>query len=282
MRQSVNGCEAVASFVVRKSAQAIATILGMLHPSASADRQGTATVTPKPGERPRLEQRVPFKPGEVLAFDISWSDYLTAANATVTVRDKRSSFGSTAYYLVAEGQPVGLLAAIYSVYYKLDSLVDVFTLLPQRGSVFSQEGRHRRMQVTRFDQPRRRATYEMTTTTVYKREMRLTAPAQDPLSALYFLRTLPMRQGENAAIAVVNDGELFNVNVTVAGREMLDTPLGRQPAWKLVPRVTNSAGKPAGDELAIWISDDSRRLPLRIDARLDVGVFRLVLREARN
>ena len=90
--------------------------------------------------------------GEVLEFDISWSDYLTAANATVTVKDKRPSFDSTAYYLVAEGQPVGLLAAIYSVYYKVDSLLDVYTLLPQRASVFSQEGRHRRMQVTRFDQ----------------------------------------------------------------------------------------------------------------------------------
>jgi hypothetical protein len=247
----------------------------------------TAARPPKPSvlakpSAPSVERQVPYKAGEVLAFDISWSDYLTAANATVTVRDKRSSFGSTAYYLVAEGQPVGLLAAIYSVYYKVDSLVDVSTLLPQRGSVFSQEGRHRRMQVTRFDQGQRRATYEMTTTTVYKRELRLTSPAHDPLSALFFLRTLTMRQGETTAMAVVNDGELFNVNVTIAGRETLETPLGRQSAWKLIPRVLDSRGKPAGDELAIWISDDSRRLPLRIDAKLEVGVFRLVLREARR
>jgi hypothetical protein len=230
----------------------------------------------------RVERQVPFEAGETLTFDISWSDYLTAATAIVTVKDKRPSFDSTAYYLVAEGQPVGLLAAIYSVYYKVDSLLDVYTLLPQRASVFSQEGRHRRMQVTRFNQPERRAIYEMTTTTVYKRELHLTSPAHDPLSALYILRTLPMRPGESTSLAIVNEGVLFNVTVTIAGRETLETPLGRQAAWKLIPRVLDSQGRPAGDELAIWISDDSRRLPFRIDAKVDVGVFRLVLREARN
>jgi Protein of unknown function (DUF3108) len=230
----------------------------------------------------RVERQVPFEAGETLTFDISWSDYLTAATAIVTVKDKRPSFDSTAYYLVAEGQPVGLLAAIYSVYYKVDSLLDVYTLLPQRASVFSQEGGRRRMQVTRFNQAARRATYEMTTATVYKRELHLTSPAHDPLSALYILRTLPMRPGESTSLAVVNEGVLSNVKVTVAGRETLETPLGRQAAWKLIPRVLDSQGRPAGDELAIWISDDSQRLPLRIDAKVDVGVFRLVLREARN
>ena len=259
------------------TALTIAVLLGQ-----TPIRPPQPTATAKPSPPPRVERQVPFKAGEFLGFDISWSDYLTAANATVTVKDKRSSFGSMAYYLVAEGQPVGLLAAIYSVYYKVDSLLDVYTLLPQRGSVFSQEGRHRRMQVTRFDQAQRRATYEMTTATVYKRDLHLTSPAHDPLSALYILRTLSMRPGETTTIAVVNDGALFNVKIAVAGRETVDTPLGRQPAWKLIPRVLDSRGKPAGDELTIWISDDARRLPLRIDARLDVGVFRLVLREARN
>ena len=44
-----------------------------------------------------------------------------------------------------------------------------------------------------------------------------------------------MRQGETTAMVLVNEGELFNVNVTVAGRETLETPLGRQSAWKLIP-----------------------------------------------
>jgi hypothetical protein len=250
------------------------TPTGRQRPTPAPDRSRDAAS--------RVERPVPFKAGEVLAYDISWSDYLTAATATVSVKDKRRSFDSTAYYLVAEGQPVGLLAAIYSVYYKVDSLLDVYTLLPQRGSVFSQEGRRRRTQVTRFDQPRRRATYEITTATVQKQELQLSSPAHDPLSALYILRTLAMRPGASTSMTVVNEGIPHTVKVTVAGRETVDTPLGRQSAWKLLPTVVDNRGKPAGDELAIWISDDARRLPIRIEAKLDIGVFRLVLREARS
>ena len=258
------------------SALFVATLLGQ---GPARPAKPAAAAPPAPA---KVERQVPFKAGEQLTYDISWSDYLTAASATVSVREKRSSFGSVASYLVAEGQPVGFVAAIYSVYYKVDSLLDVYTLLPQRGSVFSQEARHRRMQVTRFDQVQRKATYEMTTATVYKRELRLPSPAHDPLSALYALRTLAMKAGDTTTLAVVNDGMVHTVKVTVAGREPVDTPLGRQNAWKLTPQALDSRGEPANDQVTIWISDDARRLPLRIDAKLDVGVFRLVLREARN
>jgi len=258
------------------SALFVATLLGQA-PARPARSAGAAPPAPAKIERP-----VPFKAGERLTYDISWSDYLTAASATVSVREKRASFDSVAYYLVAEGQPVGFVAAIYSVYYKVDSLLDVYTLLPQRGSVFSQEGRHRRMQVTRFDQLQRKATYEMTTATVHKRELQLPSPAHDPLSALYALRTLAMRAGDTTTFAVVNDGMVHTVKVTIAGREPVDTPLGRQNAWRLLPQALDSRGGPGNDQVTIWISDDARRLPLRIDAKLDVGVFRLVLREASN
>jgi len=245
-------------------------------PQRAAAPQARAT-TPA-----RIERVLPFKPRETLAFDISWSDYLTAATATLTVRDKRSSFDSTAYYIVAEGQPTGLLSAIYSVYYKVDTLLDVYTLLPQRGSVFSQEGRRRRMQVTTFDQARRKAVYEVTTSTVVRHDLSLPTPAQDALSALYVLRTLPMRPGSDTTLAVVNEGEVYQVKVKIVGRETISTPLGTLAAWKLVPRIFDSRGRQAGDELTIWISDDGRRLPLRIDANLAVGRFSLVLREARS
>jgi hypothetical protein len=257
----------------------IAALIGQAQPRAPE----RAVTPPAPATAPvRTQRAVPFQPREMLAFDISWSQYLTAATATLTVREKRPSFNSTAYYIVAEGQPTGLLSAIYSLYYKVDTLLDAYTLLPQRGSVFSQEGPRRRMQVTRFDQAQRKAVYEVTTATVVRRDLSLPTSAHDPLSALYVLRTLPMRPRSETTIAVVNDGEIYQVKVTITGRETLATPLGTLAAWKLAPRVFDRHGKPAEHELTIWLSDDARRLPLRIDANLTVGRFSLVLREARN
>ena len=227
------------------------------------------------------ERTVPFRAGEVLTYDVSWSDYLTAGAATLTVREKRPSFGSTAYYVVAEGRPTSLLSKLYAVYYKADSLVDAYTLFPQRGSVFSQENGRQRMKETRFDQGRRAATFQMRTATTMSQDQALPGPTHDGLSALTAMRTMNFAPGSNMSFAVSDSGYLYRVTATVGAKETIKTGLGTLPAWKIVPAIRDGKGQVVGRGLAVWISDDARRLPLRIQAQLPVGSFVLTLREAR-
>ena len=57
--------------------------------------------------------------------------------------------------------------------------------------------------------------------------------------------------------------------------------LGEVTAWKVRPTVFDEKNKPVGRNMAIWMSDDARRLPVKFQAELPVGSFNLVLREAR-
>jgi hypothetical protein len=238
--------------------------------------------TPAAPARPSgPEKVVPFRPGEALTYDVSWSDYLTAGSATLTVRDKRASFGSTAYYLIAEGRPTTLLSKLYAVYYKADSLVDAYTLFPQRGSVFSQENGRQRMKETRFDQGKRTATFHMRTATTMTQDQTLPGPTHDGLSALTAMRTLAFAPGASSSFAVSDSGYLYRVTLNVAAKEAVQTGLGSVAAWKVVPAIRDQKGQPVGRGLAVWISDDARRLPLRIQAQMPVGSFVLTLREAR-
>jgi hypothetical protein len=251
-------------------------------------RPGTPTPN-KPGTpgppaaaRPRGQEKdVPFKPGEALTYDVSWSDALTAGSATLTVRDKRSSFGSTAYYLVAEGRPTTLFSKLYAVYYKADTLVDAYTLFPQRGSVFSQENGRQRMKETRFDQARRSATFQMRTSTAMTQDQTLPGPTHDGLSALTAMRTLDFTPGASSAFAVSDSGYLYRVTLNVGAKESIATGIGPVSAWKIVPSIRDTAGQVVGRGLAVWISDDARRLPVRIQAQLPVGSFVLTLRETQ-
>ena len=93
-------------------------------------------------ETSAAERPVPFKVGETLEYDVSWSSYLTAGTATLSVQARKPSYDSVAYYVVAEGKATGLVAALYHAYYKADTLLDVYTLLPQRGSIYGEEGGH--------------------------------------------------------------------------------------------------------------------------------------------
>jgi hypothetical protein len=254
-----------------------AVIAAPKQPQAARDG---GPASPRPSAR--TERSVPFAVGETLSYDVSWSTFLTAGTATVTVREKRPSFDSTAYYIVAEGQPTPLLSRLYTVYYKADTLLDAYTLLSQRGSVFSQEGGRRRMSATRLDQATHTAKLEVTTATVVTKDFPIPPQAQDALSAIFVIRTLPLREGLKLTMPVVNVDDVYRVQLAVAARERVTTPLGELNAWKVTPTVLDGGSQALGQGLVLWVSDDARRLPLRMQADMPVGRFVLTLRDARS
>ncbi len=230
---------------------------------------------------PRSEQPVPFKVGETLTFDVSWSSYLSAGTVTSTIQAKRPSYGSTAYYIVAEARPVTLLSRLYTLYYKMDTLLDSTTLLPQRGSVYSEEGSRHRFRETRFDRQARKAFFEMRTTTVMKTESGMSSYEQDALSALYVLRALPLKVGDHFTMPVSDGGMNYQVRIDVGPAERVKTAIGDLSALKLRPSIVDAHGAPVGRNMWLWISDDARHLPVKAQAELAVGSVNLVLSAAR-
>jgi hypothetical protein len=241
---------------------------------------GTAAAKPAPSPAKHVEHSVPFRTGETLSYDVGWSTYLTAGNATITVQEKKPSYGSTAYYIVAEGRPTSLLSKLYNFYYKVDTLLDVYSLLPQRGSVYAEEGKRHRMKATLFNQAAKKAQYEVTTATVVKKDMAVPAYTQDALAALYVLRSIPIKDGDKFNMPVCDNGNVYKVQMTVGGVESVQTGIGPIRAIKVTPLILDSKGTAPGRGIALWLSDDPRRLPVRLEAQLAVGKFTLVLRQA--
>lgn len=205
---------------------------------------------------------------------------MTAGNATITVQQKKPSFESTAYYVVAEGRPTPLLSRLYTLYYKADTLLDVYSLFPQRGSVYAEEGKRHRLRATRFNQAARKAQYEVQTATVVKKEMTIPAYTQDALSALYVLRSIPLKPGDKFTMPICDNGNVYTVQMTVGGVEPVQTGMGAIQAFRIAPLILDAKGTAPGRGLGLWISDDPRRLPVRLEAQLAVGKFTLVLRQA--
>jgi hypothetical protein len=236
-----------------------------------------AAKAPAPSPAPKREQAVPFVAGEVLTYDISWSSFLTAGSATVTVKEKKPSYGSTAYYIVAEGRPTPLLSKMYSLYYKADTLLDVYTLLPQRGSVYSDErGRHR-MRTTLFDQGKHTAEYEVQTATLVKKSLSVPSFVQDALSALYVIRAIGLKPGDKVTMPIADNGQSFKLQLQATAVESVKTGSGMVQALKVIPTVVGNG--PAMRSTTIWLSTDARRLPVRLESDLPVGRFVLVLRQ---
>ena len=244
-------------------------------------RPRTPAAPARPAPAPRREAAVPFKVGETLTYDVSWSQYLVAGSATSRVVEKRPSYNSTAYYIVAEGRPLPIIQRFYSVYYKMDSLLDSFTTLSQRTSLYAEEGAARRFSSTLFNRGAQRAQFEFQADSAFKDEFPIPQNVQDGLATLYALRSRAFKPGERVTIPVADEGTLYTVNFDVTGPEPLKVPLGELNAWNLRITILDPSNQPVGKNIAAWISNDSRRLPLKLQADLPVGNFILALRTAQ-
>jgi hypothetical protein len=236
----------------------------------------------RPDARPApREAAVPFRVGETLSYDVSWSSFVVAGTATVRVTEKRPSYGSTAYYIVVEGRPVPLVARLYNLFYKMDTLLDSVTLLSQRGSLYSEEGGSHALGVTRFDRGLRRAFFERQAETLETSDLQIPPGTQDGLAVLYALRGRTFKSGERFSVPIADGGSLYSVQVAVGALEPVGVPAGRFSAWNLKVGITDAQGQPVWRNNEVWIANDARRLPVKLQAELPVGHFLLVLRETQ-
>jgi hypothetical protein len=231
------------------------------------------------------DRAVPFAIGETLTYDVSMTRFVTAGTATLTVRERRATGGGrAAYYIVAEARPSRLVESLYRVYYKAESFVDTETLRPTVATIFSDERGRTRRRLMRF-RPGNVADYEvqLRSNPVNKTEFKTQPSSLDPLSVLYVLRTMPLKPGESATVPIANNGKNYRMRVSVGSREQVRTGLGSLPALKLTPVIQDEAGKPATTRnLTLWLSDDARRLPLKMEVDLPVGSFALSLASAKK
>jgi hypothetical protein len=211
---------------------------------------------------PSVERTVPFKVGEKLTYDVAWSSYVTAGTAVTEVQSKQPTPHSIAYHIVADGRPVPFVERLYALHYHLDALLDAYSLLPDRATVDIEEGSRKRTRTKEFDR-------------------RVEPHALDALSAIYALRAAPLRPGVRMTWPVVENGVTYTVRLETSAPEQVRTSIGTMAAWKVTPSATDENHQPAGRNMAIWISTDVRRLPLKLQAELPVGTFDLVLRDVR-
>jgi hypothetical protein len=244
-------------------------------PSKPATRPTTPAKSPAAR---KTEAVVPFSVGETLMYDVSWSNTLSAGTATLRVMEKRPSYNSVAYYIVAEAQPGSMLSKLYTLYYKADTLLDAYSLLPQRGSLFSREGKRQRMKITEFNQSARKARFQMQTASLMTKDLSVPPDTQDMLSAIYALRASPATTGDNLSLAVSDNGRLYTVDFAIGGREMVKRGSADVAALRVTPTISDDKGQRVGRDTALWLSDDARRVPVRLETQLAVGRFVLSLR----
>lgn len=224
------------------------------------------------------DARVPFQVGETLTYDVSWSSLLTAGRATMRVVDRKAlAAGRSGYGLQVEAQSASVAATLYTLYYKIESVIDTASLASVRSATYSNEGGRVRVKSLSFG-PNNTADVETRTSTSVRRKLTVPPRSLDILSALYVIRALAVKPGETLAMPVVDGETISRMRIAFGGKETVSTGLGKLPGWKVTPTVLDDRGQPVkGKQLTFWLSDDASRKPLRFEAALPVGTVTLTL-----
>jgi len=94
---------------------------------------------------------------------------------------------------------------------------------------------------------------------------------QDPLSALYFLRRSPLRLEHIQTFVIGNDDKIKPVESRVVKQEVIETPAGKFPAWRITTAALMGGLFKEGGQFRIWLSADERRLPLQFEVTVHLG-----------
>lgn len=219
---------------------------------------------------------MPLSVGEKFAYEVSWADFVVAGELTIETRERRPVDGVDAFHLVASAQSVGLVrAAVFKVDDVYESFVDASTLEPFRAQQQIRHGKKHDQQTVNIDQRGRKATFGD------GRAVNLQSTTYDLLGLLCAIRTMDFKSAKPRTFTLIDEDKLYDLQVEVEGRERVTTRAG---AFDCVRLATRAIDQTRSDpyKLRIFVSDDSRRIPVQITAEPRWGGVRVELVSANG
>ncbi len=100
----------------------------------------------------------------------------------------------------------------------------------------------------------------------------------DPFALIFYLRKLNLKIGDILTFQTYSNKKIRTVNLHIAYKETIKTPLKKTPCLVIIPKSNNGKAllKHKGS-MKIWISDDTEKLPIKIQETMKYGVLELLL-----
>ncbi|MBK7859505.1 MAG: DUF3108 domain-containing protein [Archangiaceae bacterium] len=108
-------------------------------------------------------------------------------------------------------------------------------------------------------------------------DLPFSADGLDVAGAIYLMRQLPLKPGSSICFDIYGIRRIWRVWGTVEPREHVSLPVGEFEALHLAGQAVRIDQPQLRREVHIWLSDDSRKLPLAALGSIDIGTIRATL-----
>ena len=247
-----------------------AILVGALLARPSLAQEIDHIATPAEGS----ERATSLVVGERLEYEVKFGK-LRVGSGSMEVRETTEVRGREAWHTVLAirgGIP------FFRVDDRLESWIDTRSFTSLRVAQQTREGRYNRQRsVDLF--PERRTMLESGDDA--QEEPTVDQPL-DEGALLYFLRTLPLNPGDRYSLDRYFRPDRNPVRLEVVRRERIRVPAGTFETIVIRPTIRSAGIFSENGQAEVWVTDDERRLMVRMTARLSFGTLSLSLREITN
>ena len=223
------------------------------------------------------QKQVVFKSGEWLQYKMSYSGFFRAGTATLEVQEKDFN-GKKVFYTKGSGWTSGAIKWFFEVDDHYESYFDKDTIKPYVFKRKINEGGYKKHRITSFNYTSNKAYVQ--DFILQKDTSIVFSEVQDMLSSFYYLRNRDvknMKKGEEIAIDIFMDSQIYPFKLRFLGRETLKTKFGTINTMIFRPLVQSGRVFKAQESVTLWITDDANKIPVKLNADLAVGSLRAEL-----
>jgi len=217
-----------------------------------------------------------------LQYEVEWR-LIRAGTATVVWQPQTEGVQADLHLRSA-----GLVSKLYRVHddytAQMNEDLCVSTIF-----IKAEEGKRRRETKVSFDASAGKASYLerdlIRNNVVLSKELETPACVHDYLGALNKLRTYKLEPGQSVQIPMSDGKKFASVRVEAQEREQVKTPAGTFKTMRFEVFMFNSVLINKKARMFVWLTEDARRLPVQLRARMQflVGTITLQLeKEERN
>lgn len=249
-------------------------------PDSAGSADTTADITSgvsiaAPGAEVLPASPEPFRPGESLRFSVQYG-FIKAGTAWLEVPEVRDWNGRPSYLLVARAQSNGFFDKVYKVRNRIESVWDRERLFSWRYLEDRHEGKYTANDTMVFDPDSMFVRYKNGQTYPIPRG------AQDALSAFYYTRFQALPLGGSVTFEYHASRKSAPMVVKIIGRQTIKTPAGKFKCIAVEPMLKAGGIFKNKGRLVIWLTDDSRRMPVLMRSKVLIGSISVVLQEAKG
>ncbi|MBN2031474.1 DUF3108 domain-containing protein [bacterium] len=215
-----------------------------------------------------------FDVGEHLTFEIAYG-VIKAGTATMSIPDTQWVRGRPCYHVVTTAESNKFFDPFFKVRDRVETFIDMEGIFPWKFEKHIREGKYQSDRYVEYDQ------YNHLVIMDGKDTLEVEPYIQGILSSFYYVRTIPLEVGKSFDIDNYGDGKIYPLKILVHEKERVKVPAGTFDCIVVEPvmraeGIFNQTGR-----MAIWLTDDERRIPVLMKSKVIIGSIDVRLKEIK-